>query len=93
MIPRRRRRTSQSDRYSCGEVTGAGSNDLRTAFRIKTEVLPFCRLDRFQTGLNFLLDAVGRDHLVKHNSEMSVPSQPACGPRLQHRALNTAALR
>jgi hypothetical protein len=52
----------------------------------------FLHSDTFQAGLYSLLNPGRRNHLVKHDAELSISAEPTRGTHLQYRTLQPASL-
>ena len=62
------------------------------ALGVECEVLALADIESLQRRLDFLLQAAGRDNLVKGDAQLAVPAKPACRPDLQNRAFEMASL-
>src|SRR5579863_7370630 len=89
----RHRRSGECHGNARGQISRSGSGNLRAPLGIKSEVFAFGNLNAFQAGFYSLFNSIGRDDLVKNDSELSIAIQPAGRAHFQHRTFNVAALR
>src|SRR5580704_11937710 len=88
VVIRRHGGSGQGHGDSRGQVSRPGSGNLGATLGIESEMFAFGNLNPFQAGLYSLFNSVGRNNLVKNDSELSVAIQPAGRAHFQHRAFN-----